>query len=60
MYNNNNNQNVDRLLQAMSEYEVTFKEVLQAIETVALDRQFHKDLDMIHYTEVLDDWDNWQ
>jgi hypothetical protein len=44
----------------MSEHEVTFKEVLQAIETVALDRQFHKDLDMIHYTEVLDDWDSWQ
>lgn len=56
----NNNQNVDSILQAMSDHEVTIREVLQAIESVALDKQFHKDLDRIHYTEILDDWDSWQ
>tara|TARA_B110000977_G_C10745106_1_gene364520 strand:+ start:399 stop:575 length:177 start_codon:yes stop_codon:yes gene_type:complete len=57
---NNSKQGVDIILQAMAQHGVSFNEVVQAIETVGIDKQFQKDLDKVYYTEVLDDWDNWQ
>jgi len=56
----NNNEGVGSILQAMTQHGVSFNEVIQAIEILASDKQFQKDLDKVYYTEVLDDWDNWQ
>jgi hypothetical protein len=47
------------LLDAIDNSNLTFKEVLNAIEMACNDKKFQKELDAAYNVEVFDDWDHW-
>lgn len=48
-----------QLISAMNRNKLTVEEAIQAMDTFANDKQFHKDLDETYRNMIVDDWDLW-
>ena len=58
--NDRDNNNIEAILDAMKEHNVSFKEAVEAIASAGDDKKFMKDLDEHHNAGIFDDYWHWQ